>query len=282
MKQSSFTEADTEALFDDRERDKRFRSFWDPEGSLHWGYFENLAEARASDFVPACKRWDEYMLEHSGITAESRVLEVACGNGNAAIWLAQQTGCEVVGVDLSGNYIENALRKASNFPSLRVSFHKESATNLPFENGAFTHAWSQGALYHIHELEKALAEVHRVLGEGGIFLFDDLVTPVEEVSETTRKYVYERLLFEPTFSPEVYAEKLRSLGFTVLQLKDLSEHLKKSYELVSELARDRYPDLSLAFEKTQEAIAARELGWCFYLCEKVKSSKVSDLLSGKR
>lgn len=101
-------------------------------------------------------------------------------------------------------------------------------------------------------------------------MFDDLVTPVEEVSETTRKYVYDRLLFKPTFSPESYAEKLTQLGFTVLQQKNLSEHLEKSYELVSDLAREEYPDVSTSFKKTQEAIAAGELGWCFYLCEKVK------------
>ncbi|NET40443.1 class I SAM-dependent methyltransferase [Okeania sp. SIO2B3] len=269
MKESAFTEADTEALFDDRERDQRFRSFWHPDGSLHWGYFENLADARPEDFAPSCDRWDKYMLEQSGITAESKVLEIACGNGNAAIWLAQQTGCEVVGIDISSSYIDNARSKASNFPSLRVTFQKESATNLPFEDGSFTHAWSQGALYHIPELNTALAEAHRVLGSGGIFLFDDLITPVEEVSETTRKYVYDRLLFNPTFSLEEYAEKLTQLGFRVLQQKDMSAHLEKSYELVSELAGEEYPDMSAAFKKTQEAIASSELGWCFCLCEKV-------------
>ncbi|MDY6783755.1 MAG: class I SAM-dependent methyltransferase [Cyanobacteriota bacterium] len=270
MTQRSFTEADTEALFDDRERDLRFRSFWDPEGSLHWGYFENIAEAKPEDFVPACRRWDEYMLEQSGIQSESRVLEVACGNGNAAISIAQQTGCEVVGIDLSSSYIENAQAKASNFDSLRVSFHKESATDLPFPDNSFTHAWSQGALYHIPELNKALAETYRVLKPGGFFLFDDLVSPVEEVSETTRKYVYDRLLFEPKFSLETYGKNLSQLGFKVLQAKDLSQHLHKSYELVSELARQGYPDMSAAFEKTRAAIAAGELGWCFYLCEKVE------------
>nr|WP_275670314.1 MULTISPECIES: class I SAM-dependent methyltransferase [Okeania] len=87
------------------------------------------------------------------MTAESRVLEIACGNGNAAIWLAQQTGCEVVGIDISSSYIDNARSKASKFPSLRVTFQKESATNLPFENGSFTHAWSQGALFSCEILE---------------------------------------------------------------------------------------------------------------------------------
>ena len=269
MTQSTFTEADTEALFDDRERDQRFRDFWHPDGSLHWGYFQNLEDAKPEDFAPACDRWDAYMLEQSGITGESRVLEVACGNGNAAIWLAQQTGCEVVGIDLSGSYIDNAKSKASNFPSLRVSFHKESATNLPFEDGSFTHAWSQGALYHIPELKQALTEAHRVLKTGGIFLFDDLITPAEEVSETTRKYVYDRLLFKPTFNSQTYAETLTEIGFKVLQIKDMSKHLEKSYQLVSQQAQEGYPDLSAAFKKTEEAIASGELGWSFYLCQKV-------------
>ncbi|MEB3339270.1 methyltransferase domain-containing protein [Okeania sp.] len=270
MAQTKFTEADTESLFDDRQRDQRFRSFWDPEGSLHWGYFENLATARPEDFVPACQRWDSYMLEQSGITAESKVLEIACGNGKSAIRIAQETGCEVVGIDLSSSYIENATAQVSDLPSLRVSFQKESATNLPFNNDSFTHAWSQGALYHIPELSTALAEAHRVLKLGGIFLFDDLVTPGDEISEDSRKYVYDRLLFEPTFSPETYAKKLTEIGFKVLQVKDMSEHLHKSYELVSELAQEGYPELGAAFKKTQEAIAANDLGWSFFLCEKVK------------
>jgi len=269
MTQTSFTEADTEALFDDVERDQRFRSFWHPDGSLHWGYFENLASAQPEDFVPACDRWDAYMLQQSGITAESRVLEVACGNGNAAIWIAQQTGCEVVGIDLSSSYIDNARAKASKFPELRVSFQKASATELPFPDGSFTHAWSQGALYHIPELKNALAEVYRILGADGIFLFDDLITPATQVSETTLKYVYDRLLFKPTFNLEAYADNLSQIGFTVLQQKDLNKHLEKSYELVSEQAGEQYPDLSAAFKKTQEAIAAGELGWSFHLCKKV-------------
>ena len=268
MGQNTFTEADTEALFEDRDRDQRFRSFWNPEGSLHWGYFENLAAAKPEDFAPACDRWDRYMLDQSGISAESRVLEVACGNGNAAVWLAQQTGCEIVGIDLSSNHLKNAREKASRDPSLRLSFQKESATNLPFPDGSFTHAWSQAALYHIPDREKALAEVYRVLADGGIFLFDDLVTPVENVSETALKYVYDRLLFKPTYSIAAYAEKLRQVGFTVLQQTDLSEHLEKSYELVSELARKGYPDLGVAFEKTRESVAAGEVSWCFCLCKK--------------
>lgn len=50
---------------------------------------------------------------------------------------------------------------------------------------------------------------------------------------------------------------------------DLSDHLKKSYELLSQLALEKYPDLSMAYQKMSDAIEKRELGWGFYLCTKV-------------
>lgn len=272
MSQSKFTEADTEAFYNCE--DSLYRTFWDQEGSLHWGYFDQLADLHAKDFLPACQRWNEYMLEQSGITADSCVLDIGCGNGNTAVWLATQTGCEVVGLDLSSVRISNAEDLARQHPSLRLSFHKASATSLPFSDRFFTHVWSQATLYHIHDRELALREIQRVLKEKGIFLFDDLVTPVEEITETARRYVYNRLLFEPTFSQESYGKKLTQLGLMAVQVKDLSEHLNKSYELLSELAQERYPELSAAYEKMCSAIASRQVGWCFYLCE-----KISDRLS---
>jgi ubiquinone/menaquinone biosynthesis C-methylase UbiE len=267
MTSKKFTEAETEAFYDSE--DSLYRSFWDEEGSLHRGYFDNLEDSQAEDFLTDCQRWNQYMLKHSKIDASSKVLDIGCGQGNTAIWLAEKTGCEVVGIDLSGVRINNAQEKAKNYPHLHISFEKASATNLPFENNSFTHVWSQATIYHIPERDKALQEIQRVLQEGGIFVFDDLITPIPEISPSGWQYVYERLLFAPTFSFESYADFLSQLGLLVGTKIDLSDHLKKSYELLSQLALEKYPDLSIAYEKMCEAIEKRDLGWGFYLCEKV-------------
>ena len=267
-----YTEAETEKFYD--AEDSLYRSFWDSEGSLHWGYFNNLNSTSKDEFLPACKRWNEYMLQRSNITNQSKVLDLGCGNGNTAIWLAQQTGCEVVGIDLSQIRIDNAKDKAKDYSELRISFQKASATNLPFVDGEFTHVWSQATIYHIHNRPKALQEIHRVLKERGILIFDDLVTPIDNISETGYKYVYERLLFEPTFSPDSYKETLSKLGLMVLESQDLRSHLHKSYELLSKLALPNYPELNSAYIKMCEAIDKEELGWSFFIAE-----KVSDRLS---
>ncbi len=259
------TEKATENLYD--EVDSFCRSFWDKEGSLHWGYFDNL---KSTNFLEASKRWNQYMLDCSGITSQSKVLDIGCGNGNTDIFLAQRTGCQVVGIDLSGVRIENAQQQALIHPDLNISFQKASITKLPFEDNFFTHLWSQATIYHVHEREIGLQEIYRVLVDRGIFLFDDLTQPKPVVSEDAQKHVFERMLMKETFSLENYVKKLSEIGFMVHQSMDLTPHLKRSYELLGEMVKEKSVERSFSYQQMCEAMDASELGWAFFLCEKVQ------------
>lgn len=66
------TQPDTGVFNDD---DSPYPSFWEKEERFHWGYFDNLADASHADLLPACQRRNDYMLEKSGITASSKVLD---------------------------------------------------------------------------------------------------------------------------------------------------------------------------------------------------------------
>ncbi|NEO36426.1 MAG: class I SAM-dependent methyltransferase [Moorea sp. SIOASIH] len=270
MVANQFTEADTEAYYDNS--DERYRISWHPDGSKHWGYFDNLDDSCTyEDFAEACERWNQYMLSQSQITADSRVLEIGSGNGNAAIRIAQQKGCEVVGVDLSTTHINNATEKAKKNPSLRLSFHKASATDLPFDESSFTHVWSQATLYHIHQRQLALQEIYRVLQIGGIFAFDDLVTPVSKINISTQKHLYERLIVNDMFTPDFYKNYLTDLGFKLLETMDLSKHMQKCYQIRSAIIQQQYPKLSRSYQESAAAVEAGDVGWWFFLCEKLSS-----------
>lgn len=267
MEQLRFSEAETADFYN--KEDQVYRKFWDKEGSLHWGFFEDLQSAGAQDFHAACQHWNEIMFQASGITAESRVLDLGCGNGNVAIWLAEKSKCEVVGVDLSDVRIANARSLAQEYPSLRVSFEVGSATDLAFPDESFTHVWSQATIYHVHEREKAVQESARVLQEGGTFIADDLVTPVDQVSDEANKYIYERLLFSPTFSAEKYRKTLADFKLLMLQQDDITEHLAKSYRLLSVLAQEHSARLHEAYGHMARLIEEGQLGWTFMRAEKV-------------
>jgi ubiquinone/menaquinone biosynthesis C-methylase UbiE len=270
---SQFTEQDTEAFYD--AEDELYRSFWDQEGSLHWGLFD---QNTGEDFLEACVNLNRVMAQKAGIGSSARVLDLGCGNGNTATWLCKSIGCQISGIDLSGVRISNALAAVQALPQefrMLLSFQKVSATDLPFDDECFTHAWSQATIYHVHGKKQALKQVYRTLEPNGIFIFDDLIKPKQDISQAAQQYVYERLLFDTPFSFSTYQDALKDVGFKVLEAQDLSEHLKRSYRCLSQMALnrsegydDKFRQLSFAYQQMVQAIENQDLGWAMYLCQK--------------
>ena len=270
---SRFIEQDTEAFYD--AEDAIYRSFWDDQGSLHWGYFD---ASTGEDFLKACANLNEIMVEKAGIDGGARVLDLGCGNGTTAMWLSRSRGCRVVGIDLSTTRIGNAkqaLQEETADLRARMDFEQGSATELPFPDKSFSHIWSQATIYHVHDKEKALGEAWRVLDNGGLLVFDDLTKPRPDISESARKFVYDRLLFDTDFSFHSYPDALKDAGFSMMEAIDLSPHLKTSYQCLAEMTRakgeeahGKYRELSYAYDQMVQAVDDGELGWGLYLCRK--------------
>jgi len=181
---SKFTEQDTEKFYD--AEDALYRSFWDESGSLHWGYFDDTT---GRDFLKACANLNGVMAQKSGISQESTVLDLGCGNGNTATWLCQSLRCNIVGIDLSGVRINNAndsLRTQPSEVKARLKFDKASATDLPFEEGTFSHVWSQATIYHVHDKDAALREAYRVLAQGAFWYSMTLLSPSRKSARRPR------------------------------------------------------------------------------------------------
>jgi SAM-dependent methyltransferase len=92
--------------------------------------------------------------------APRRILEVGCGWGELAEWLARETGAEVVAADLSPRMVELARARG-------VDARLADVQALPFADGEFDVAVAAWMLYHVPDLERAIAELARVLRPGG-------------------------------------------------------------------------------------------------------------------
>ncbi|MBQ12054.1 MAG: hypothetical protein CMJ45_10960 [Planctomyces sp.] len=268
-----YTETDTESYYD--AEDGIYRAVWDEEGSVHWGVFD---QSTGGDFLKACANLNGIMVEKGRIKDDASVLDLGCGNGTTAIWLSKAQGCKVTGVDLSGVRVDNAkadrLRQDAALQD-RLVFEKASATDLPFREGAFTHVWSQAVIYHVHDKVAALKEAYRVLDDGGIMVFDDLLKPQPNISADAQEFVYKRLLYDTDFSFDSYQDALREQGFKILEAQDLSEHLKTSYLTLADRTpkgagehSEHYEWLSNAYIETAKAVDNRELGWGLFICQK--------------
>jgi SAM-dependent methyltransferase len=148
------------------------------------------------------------MAEALHLTADDRVLDLACYVGGPARHVARGYGCHVVGVDFS----EDAIAVARTFTRLsgledRVTFHCADAEAVPEPDGSFSVAWSQCSFpADLHWL----SEVRRLLAPGGRVAFTGLIR---------RSLASEQGLL----SLEEAAERVRGFGFRVTGVEDISE-----------------------------------------------------------
>jgi SAM-dependent methyltransferase len=112
------------------------------------------------------------------IDGSSHVLEVACGSGGPALFMARETGCRVTGVDLHDAGVAAANTSAEEQGlSERARFVLGDARQpLPFEDGSFDALLCIDSINHMYDRSRVLAEWHRVLRPGGRVLFTDPIT----------------------------------------------------------------------------------------------------------
>jgi ubiquinone/menaquinone biosynthesis C-methylase UbiE len=97
------------------------------------------------------------------------VLDIGCGIGGPARWIAARTGCRVTGIDLTPEFVEaaTALVEATGMAG-QVRCLQGSALDLPFGAGNFDRAYSQNVVMNIADKPRFYAEAFRVLKPGGV------------------------------------------------------------------------------------------------------------------
>jgi ubiquinone/menaquinone biosynthesis C-methylase UbiE len=98
--------------------------------------------------------------EHLGSLAGKRVLDIGCGKGRfARLFHEQEPAAEIWGLDISEEMLK--------FVPPGIHTRAGSMTELPFADGWFDGAYATESLEHAVEIEKAVAEMCRVVKPGG-------------------------------------------------------------------------------------------------------------------
>jgi SAM-dependent methyltransferase len=106
---------------------------------------------------------------------DSLALEIGCGSGGYALYLAQKTGSRIIGLDINAPGVHNAnqLALATGLAS-QVRFDQcDASKNLPFEDDTFDAVFSNDVMCHLPGRSTVLSEIFRVLKPGGQMLFSD-------------------------------------------------------------------------------------------------------------
>jgi ubiquinone/menaquinone biosynthesis C-methylase UbiE len=107
----------------------------------------------------------ETLCEALDLESGSRVLDVACGNGNAALAAARRW-CRVTGLD----YVPLLLRRAgerAQADGLSLELVEGDAERLPFDDATFDAGLSTFGIMFAPDQERAAREITRVVKPGG-------------------------------------------------------------------------------------------------------------------
>ena len=155
----------------------------------------------------------DFMYERIGVVARGKdVLELATGPGMIARHIAPSAS-SVVATDFAPKMIETA-RKAKNPENVR--FEVADATSLRFEDDSFDVVVIANALHIIPNPEKALAEIRRVLKDGGV-----LIAPNFIFREGGKRNLWQKLLslvgvrFAHEWTENEYKSFLNANGWTI-------------------------------------------------------------------
>ncbi len=104
------------------------------------------------------------------------VLDIGCGTGYGANYLAQQGAISVWGIDYSEDAIAYAKK---HYKDAKLDYRCMNAESIKFPNASFDVVTSSENLEHLPNPGRNIAEIRRVLKKDGLLL---LGTPNKEVS----------------------------------------------------------------------------------------------------
>ncbi|CAB3369821.1 Hypothetical predicted protein [Cloeon dipterum] len=210
-----------------------------------------------------------------------RVLDVGCGIGGSAFYLAKTYGVQVLGLDLSRNMINKAQQYQGELdePVKRlVDFQVADVlkVNLPAES--FDAVYSRDAILHIGNKEELFAKLLSWVKPGGQLLITDYARGQEQCGQEFEDYVAGRgyrLLTVPQ-----YGKLLEEAGWKEVEAVDNTKEfvavMKRELELLSsikdsfitEFSQKDYNDLENGWTKKLGWVSRNEHVWGLYTAKK--------------
>jgi len=157
---------------------------------------------------------------------EAHVLEVGCGSGGPALFIARTTGARVTGVDINAHGIAagNAMAREQQLDA-RVRFEQvDASAALPFADATFDALLCIDAINHLPDRAKVLREWGRVVKADGRILFTDptTVTGLLSNEEIAIRSSIGYFLFAP---PGEDARLIAEAGLQVERAEDMTENM---------------------------------------------------------
>jgi SAM-dependent methyltransferase len=170
------------------------------------------------------------------IARGQHVLDIGCGLGGPARYVAQRFGCRVSGIDITRPFVE-AANKLTTLLHMENSVRIEHGDGhaLPYPDRHFDGAYAQHVTMNVAGRPAFFAEAFRVLKSGGFFALTehalgatgDPFYPAPWSEDSSRSYLV---------TPEQTREWLEEAGFRDVTITDTGPKYLGAYQAVVEKA----------------------------------------------
>lgn len=167
------------------------------------------------------------LAELAGINQDSTVLDIACGKGTTAFFLAEAYHCRVTGIDLSDKMIALCQSKVDERKLAdKVSFLLGDAEYLPFRGSSFDVVISECSFSLLPNKAMAATDIRRVLRPQGKLAMTDIILR-GEVPDGLRSQVSFACCLAGAWRIEEYVNLLAEVGFQSQCVEDHSPELAR-------------------------------------------------------
>jgi SAM-dependent methyltransferase len=240
-------------------------------------YESDLARLLLGDsFHPGGLRLTQRLGEILELGLHSRVLDVASGKGESALFLAEHFGREVVGIDFGIENVRHATERAGKAGvGHLVRFEKGDAEKIAYSNASFDALICECAFCTFPDKRAAARELARVLRPQARIGLSDLTKSANLPAELQGMLAWVACIADAR-PVEEYVEFLRAAGFDHIQVESHDEALTEmvraiqgkllSTELMSKLNRLDLSGVDFAQAKqlvraASDAVRAGALGY---------------------
>ena len=115
------------------------------------------------------------LMEFVELDKRTDFLEIGCGNGEVAKYIARYYMGSITATDIDGSQIDTAKKGTGSVSNL--SFQVADAKELPFDDESFDVVISFGVLHHIEGWQEAMSEIKRVLRPNGYLVYAEVIYP---------------------------------------------------------------------------------------------------------
>jgi phosphoethanolamine N-methyltransferase len=154
-----------------------------------------------------------------------KVLDIGCGLGGPALYLAKKYKANIIGIDIEPNLVKDAQQRAIKTHNLKghVQFSimaKEEPLN--FANNSFDIIFGKESWLHIKNKELFFQEIFRILKPGGIMVSLDWMHASAEYSTDMQQFVVIDGLDFSFITPKEYKQLLTAASFKNISFEDTS------------------------------------------------------------